>query len=95
MHISIIMLLLSGLKSVILHLKQQRKLIKVQQERYYAGIANLADLSLANQEFVTASANKEQARFTLIFQEMILQYSGGDFKSRIKDFDFILYQIAQ
>ncbi|WP_041649952.1 TolC family protein [Marivirga tractuosa] len=50
---------------------------KVQEERYNEGIANLADLSLANQEYVTASANKEQARFTLIFQEMILEYQVG------------------
>lgn len=50
---------------------------KVQEERYNAGIASLADLSLANQEYVTASANKEQARFTLIFQEMILEYQVG------------------
>lgn len=53
---------------------------KVQEERYNAGIASLADLSLANQEFVTASANKEQARFTLIFQQMILEYQVGTLK---------------
>jgi outer membrane protein len=57
--------------------KAAEEAYKVQEERYNAGIANLADLSLSNQEYVTASANKEQARFTLIFQEMILEYQVG------------------
>ncbi|WP_375578625.1 TolC family protein [Marivirga tractuosa] len=57
--------------------KAAEEAFKVQEERYNAGIANLADLSLANQEFVTASANREQARFTLIFQKMILEYQVG------------------
>jgi outer membrane protein len=60
--------------------KAAEEAYKVQEERYNAGIASLADLSLANQEYVTASANKEQARFTLIFQEMILEYQVGTLK---------------
>jgi len=60
--------------------KAAQEAYKVQEERYNAGIASLADLSLANQEFVTASANKEQARFTLLFQQMILEYQVGTLK---------------
>ncbi len=50
---------------------------KIQEERYNAGIANLAELSLANQEYVTAASNKQQARFTLLFQQTILDYQVG------------------
>ncbi len=50
---------------------------KVQQERYNAGIASLADFSLSNQEYVTAAGTMEQARFTLLFQQTILDYQVG------------------
>jgi outer membrane protein len=58
-------------------LKAAEEAYTIQQQRYNAGIASLADFSLANQEFVTAAGNKEQARFTLLFQQIILDFQVG------------------
>jgi len=49
----------------------------MQNERYAEGIANLSELSIAQQALITAKANLEQARFTLKFQQTILDFHTG------------------
>jgi len=49
----------------------------VQNERYTEGIANLSELSIAQQALITAQANLEQAKFTLKFQQTIIDFHTG------------------
>jgi outer membrane protein len=57
-----------------------KKAYEVQQERYDLGIGNLVELSQANNTFVLGSASIAQARFTILFQKVILDYNLGILK---------------
>ncbi|WP_340152381.1 TolC family protein [uncultured Marivirga sp.] len=58
-------------------LNSAQEAYKMQNERYAEGIANLSDLSIAQQALITAQANLEQAKFTLLFQQTILDFHTG------------------
>ena len=58
-------------------LNSARAAYEVQNERYAEGIANLSELSIAQQALITAEANLEQAKFTLKFQQTILDFHTG------------------
>ncbi len=58
-------------------LNSAQEAYKAQNERYVEGIANLSELSIAQQALITANANVEQAKFTLKFQQTILDFHTG------------------
>jgi outer membrane protein len=58
-------------------LNSAQEAYKMQNERYAEGIANLSELSIAQQALITAQANLEQAKFTLKFQQTILDFHTG------------------
>ncbi|SMG08167.1 outer membrane protein [Marivirga sericea] len=58
-------------------LNSAQEAYKMQNERYAEGIANLSELSIAQQALITAQANLEQAKFTLLFQQTILDFHTG------------------
>jgi outer membrane protein len=49
----------------------------IQSQRYDEGLANLSELAVANQNFVSAQSNAQQARFTYLFQQIIVDYQVG------------------
>ncbi len=53
------------------------KALQLQRESYQEGLSNLVEVTQANQVYVEAAANQAQAKFTLIFQEVILDYFTG------------------
>jgi outer membrane protein len=53
------------------------KALLMQRESYKEGLSNLIEVTQANQLYIEAAANQAQARFTLIFQEIILDYFTG------------------
>ena len=50
---------------------------KIQQESYELGVSDLVQLSTANQTYVDAAASRAQARYTLLFQKVLLDYAVG------------------
>lgn len=46
-------------------------------ERYNLGISNLVEYTQANQDFVQAQADFASARYTLMFQELLMDYATG------------------
>lgn len=54
-----------------------QKALLLQRESYEEGLSNLVEVTQANQNYVEAAANQAQAKFTLIFQEIILDYFTG------------------
>ncbi len=50
---------------------------KIQQESYDLGVSDLVQLSQANQTYVDAAASRAQAQYTLLFQQVMLNYSPG------------------
>lgn len=50
---------------------------EVQKERYKIGVANFVELSQANQALIQAESDDAQARYTLVFQKLILDFSTG------------------
>lgn len=46
-------------------------------ERFRLGISNFVDLATANQQLVSAQADKAQAVYTLFFQEVLMQHALG------------------
>ena len=53
------------------------KALQLQRESYEEGLSNLVEVTQANQNYVEAAANQAQATYTLIFQEVILDYFTG------------------
>jgi len=49
----------------------------IQSQRYNEGLSNLSELAIANQNFVDAQSREQQAIYTFIFQEIILDYQVG------------------
>lgn len=54
--------------------------IETQRESYQLGISSQAELSQSNQAYVTASSQKAQSEFTLLFQKILLDYAVGTLK---------------
>lgn len=50
---------------------------KIQKERYEVGVGNLVELSRSTWTFVDAAGSRAQARYTLLFQKVILDYFTG------------------
>jgi len=50
---------------------------ETQQERYKIGLANIIDLTTASANFVQASVDQAQAKYSLIFQQIIIDYQTG------------------
>ncbi|GAA5028268.1 transporter [Marivirga lumbricoides] len=50
---------------------------EVQKERYKIGVANFVELSQANQALIKAESDDAQARYTLVFQKLILDFNTG------------------
>ncbi|MBL6445793.1 TolC family protein [Fulvivirga sp. 29W222] len=50
---------------------------KLGTERYELGISDLVEYTQANQDYVQAQADYASARFTLMFQELLLDYATG------------------
>ena len=51
--------------------------LQLQRESYEEGLSNLVEVTQANQLYIEAAANQAQATYTLIFQEIILDYFTG------------------
>ncbi len=51
--------------------------LDMRQESYSLGIASQAELAVANQTFVQASASKAQAEMVLLFQKILIDYALG------------------
>jgi outer membrane protein len=49
----------------------------IQSQRYDEGLANLSELAVANQSYVDAQSREQQAIYTFIFQQIILDYQVG------------------
>ncbi len=50
---------------------------KVQQESYTLGVSDLVQLSQATQTYVDAASSRAQAQYTLLFQNVMLNYATG------------------
>ncbi len=50
---------------------------KIQQQSYDLGVSDLVQLSLANQTYIEAASSRAQARYTLLFQKVMLEYATG------------------
>jgi len=50
---------------------------KVQKEKYNLGVGSLIELTNANNNFVLAASRNAQARLSLLFQKVILEYHTG------------------
>ncbi len=50
---------------------------KTQKERYDLGVANIVELNTTNQSYVKAQGDFESAKFTLMFQRLLVDYSTG------------------
>ncbi|MBK6267389.1 TolC family protein [Marivirga sp. S37H4] len=61
-----------------LHASQEA--YEVQNQRYQMGASSLIELSQANQILVQAESDYAQARFTLAFQKLIVEYNIGTLK---------------
>ena len=51
--------------------------LKQQNESYNVGVANLVELSQANQNHIASTTSLAQAEYTLLFQKILLDYSLG------------------
>ncbi|HNP18646.1 MAG TPA: TolC family protein [Fulvivirga sp.] len=49
----------------------------LEKERYDLGLSSLVEYNQANQRFVQAQADMAQAKYTLLFQDILLQYAIG------------------
>ena len=49
----------------------------IQSQRYDEGLSNLSELAIANQSYVDAQSREQQAIYTFIFQQIILDYQVG------------------
>jgi outer membrane protein len=49
----------------------------LEKERYELGLSGLVEYNLANQRFVQAQTDMAQATYTLLFQDILLQYAVG------------------
>ncbi len=49
----------------------------IQQQRYNEGLANLAELAIANQNYITGASELEQAKFNALFQQIIVEFQVG------------------
>ncbi|MEO1051625.1 MAG: TolC family protein [Bacteroidota bacterium] len=58
-------------------LESSKLAYELQKESYSLGSANLVQYTIANIEYVNAQANLSQARYTLIFQKILLDYAVG------------------
>lgn len=52
----------------------------LEKERYNLGISDLVEFSQANQAYVRAQTDLARARYTLLFQDLLLQYATGTLK---------------
>lgn len=50
---------------------------KIQNERYNLGVGDFVELSRSTGTFVEAAASRAQARYTLLFQKIMLEYATG------------------
>jgi outer membrane protein len=50
---------------------------QVQKEKYNLGVGSLIELTNANNNFVLAASRNAQARLSLLFQKVILDYHTG------------------
>lgn len=53
------------------------KSLELEKESYELGISDLVEVSTANQAYIEAASNLAQAKYTLLFQEIFLNYSLG------------------
>jgi outer membrane protein TolC len=54
--------------------------LKTQQESFLLGVSNQVTLAQANQTYVQAASSRAQARVTLVFQKILLEYALGTLK---------------
>ncbi|MDX1628382.1 MAG: TolC family protein [Fulvivirga sp.] len=54
--------------------------LKLERERYNLKASDLVQLTTAQQRFIEAQSNLAQARYTLLFQDILLQYAVGTLK---------------
>jgi outer membrane protein len=52
----------------------------MEKERYDLGISNIVQLTTAQQQFVRAQSDFASARYTLMFQKILLNYATGTLK---------------
>ena len=57
--------------------KAAEQAFMIQKERYELGVGNLVEFSRATWTFVDAAGSRAQARYTLLFQKVILDYFTG------------------
>lgn len=53
---------------------------KTEKERYDLGISNMVQLTTTNQDYVKAKGDFESAKFTLMFQKLLINYATGTLK---------------
>lgn len=53
---------------------------KMEKERYDLGISNLVQLTTTNQAFVKAKGDFQNAKYTLMFQKLLINYATGTLK---------------
>lgn len=58
-------------------LAASKQAYEVQKQRYDVGVADFVELSQANQLLVQAASDDAQAKFTVVFQKLIVEYSAG------------------
>lgn len=61
-------------------LKAAELLYQTEKERYDLGISNIVQLTVAQQSLVRAQADYASARYTLMFQQILLNYATGTLK---------------
>ncbi|MEQ8925869.1 MAG: TolC family protein, partial [Fulvivirga sp.] len=50
---------------------------RLESERYQLGVSDLVAFTQANQRYVQAKGDMAQASYTLLFQDILLQYATG------------------
>ncbi|MGK7392926.1 MAG: TolC family protein [Candidatus Cyclobacteriaceae bacterium M3_2C_046] len=57
--------------------KAAEKALELQKESYDLGLGNLVELTQSNNNYILAAANRAQANYTLMFQDMFLDFATG------------------
>jgi outer membrane protein len=53
---------------------------KMEKERYDLGISNMVQLTTTNQAYIKAKGDFQNAKYTLMFQKLLLNYATGTLK---------------
>jgi outer membrane protein len=53
---------------------------KTEKERYDLGISNMVQLTTTNQAYVKAKGDFQNAKYTLMFQKLLINYATGTLK---------------